>query len=360
MTYSGQFYSLCRERGARGYVISYCPRRERVKDGPFLIEHRPLRFGKGPGPLYHLEQVWYGLRLTMSAVRFRADVAVISGGAHWFALGLLPWLGVKVVPTLHCVLWRKGQPPRNRLGRIIRALNSRFFRNSTAAILSLSNDITEQVSELLRGTPKRIVSFLPTYRRESFAGIAAAPAPPPFRVFFAGRIERNKGVFDLLEIARRFGAEGRRDIEFDLCGEGSALPELRREIERAGISVGFRCHGHVEKPRMRQMYADAHIIIAPTTSDFIEGFNKVVAEGVLAGKPVVTSSICPALEYVRDAVVEVPPDDVRAYGDAILRLREDSAFYESKCRGCASAQDQFYDASRGWAAALAAAISDLP
>ncbi|HZL37571.1 MAG TPA: glycosyltransferase family 4 protein [Tepidisphaeraceae bacterium] len=354
VTYSGQFYSLCRDLGARGYVISYCPRRERIVDGPFIIEHRPLRFGKGPGALYHLGQLWYGLRLTLSAICFRADFAIISGGAHWFSLGLLPWFGVKVVPTLHCVLWRKGQPPTGRVGRTIQSLNGRFFRKSTAGVLSLSNDISQQLSELLRTTPKRVLPFLPTYRRESFDGLADAPAPPPFRVFFAGRIERNKGVFDVLEIARRFQADGRTDIEFDLCGEGSALPELRSRIERAGpaLAARFRCHGHVEKPRMRQMYATAHIIIAPTTSDFIEGFNKVVAEGVLAGKPVITSSICPALEYVRDAVVEVPPNDVAAYGDAILRLRDDAALYEAKRQGCATSQPPFYDAVRGWGAAV--------
>src|SRR6185437_9977736 len=49
------------------------------------------------------------------------------------------------------------------------------------------------------------------------------------------------------------------------------------------------------------------------TTDFIEGFNKVVAEGILAGKPVITSSVCPALEYVADGIVEVPPNDTQAY-----------------------------------------------
>jgi glycosyltransferase involved in cell wall biosynthesis len=352
VTYSGQFYSLCKELGAQGYVISYCPRIEKLIDGPFCIEHRPVPFGKGPGPLYHLGQLWYGIRLTISAVRFGVDVAIVSGGAHWFSLGVLPMLGVKVVPTLHCVLWRKGRPPGGFVGRMVQALNGRFFRKRTAGVLSLSKDISDQLAELLRGTPKNIIPFLPNYRPESFAGLGESPAPPPFRVFFAGRIERNKGVFDLLEIAKRFAAEGRTDIEFDLCGDGSALAELRKAVSDAGIDQRFRCHGHCDKPRMREMYAAAHVVIAPTTSDFIEGFNKVVAEGVLAGKPVVTSSVCPALEYVRDAVVEVPVNDVRAYGNAILRLRQDPAFYQARRDGCAIAQSQFYDASRGWGAAV--------
>ena len=100
------------------------------------------------------------------------------------------------------------------------------------------------------------------------------------------------------------------------------------------------------------MYDVAHVVIVPTTSDFIEGFNKVVAEGVLAGKPVITSSICPALEYVREAVVEVPPNDVDAYAAAIVRLREDANFYQSRREGCKTAQSQFYDVSRGWGAGL--------
>lgn len=352
ITYSGQFYSLCRELDIEGYVISYCPRKEKLTDGPFRIEHRPLRFGKGPGALYHLGQIWYGLRLTLTAVRYRADVAVVSAGAHWFSLALMPWMGVKVVPTLHCVLWQKGRPPRNRIGRIIRGLNGRFFRRSVAGVLSLSNDITEQLRELLGGKSKIVVPFLPTYRRESFEGIESPPTAPPFRVFFAGRIERNKGVFDLLDIAKRFAAEGRTDIMFDLCGEGTALLELRRQVEKAGLGARFRCHGHAQKTQMREMYSRAHVVIAPTTTDFIEGFNKVVAEGVLAGRPVITSSVCPALEYVREAVVEVPPNDAAAYGDAILRLYQDHALYEAKQQGCVLAQAPFYDAGRGWKSAL--------
>ena len=30
VTYSGQFYDLCRDLGAEGYVISYCPRPDKL------------------------------------------------------------------------------------------------------------------------------------------------------------------------------------------------------------------------------------------------------------------------------------------------------------------------------------------
>lgn len=77
-----------------------------------------------------------------------------------------------------------------------------------------------------------------------------------------------------------------------------------------------------------------------------------MAEGILSGRPVVTSRVCPALSYVRDAVVEVPPDDIEGYGNALLRLCDDREFYEEKRRSCLRAQEQFYDISQSWGAAL--------
>jgi len=353
VTYSGQFYDVCRDVGAHAYVIASCPTPGRLRDGRFTIEHRRIPLENGPGPLYHLGQVWAAFRLIVSALLFRADVAVITNGSgHWFPLLLLPLLGVKVVPSLHCVLWPKHRPPRG-VNRIVAQLDAVFFARAAFAILSASRDIERQVKQLTHGRPRPVVEFLPTYRPDLFAGSSAPSVPRrPFRVLFAGRIEQNKGVFDLLNIAARFAASGRTDIEFDLCGDGTALAELRKQAEAKGLAERFRCHGHCNRAFMRDMFGRAHAVIVPTTSDFIEGFNQVVAEGVLAGRPVITSAVCPALDYVRDAVVEVAVDDVQGYGDAILKLCDDETSYQAHCRGCLEAQPQFYDVGRGWAAML--------
>ena len=69
VTYSGQFYDVCRELGARAYVLASCRTPGFFRDGPFTIRHRPVPFEDGPGPLYHLGQVWSGLRLLAWACR---------------------------------------------------------------------------------------------------------------------------------------------------------------------------------------------------------------------------------------------------------------------------------------------------
>ena len=97
-----------------------------------------------------------------------------------------------------------------------------------------------------------------------------------------------------------------------------------------------------------KIYQGADITIVPTTKDFIEGFNKTLAESILAGKPAITSSVCPALSVLEKAVIEVSPEDTRAYTDAILKLRSDKELYEQKCKACLKLQEQFYDESNSW------------
>lgn len=227
VTYSSQFFNACRSLDAQGYVLSSCPEATVFEDEQFKIEHRPNSAQDKSGISYHLHLIWYGLRLTASALRWRADVAVVAEGTtHWFVLLALSLLGVKVVPTIHCVLWGK-YAPQKKLDKLVSKLNGYLFASSHRVMVA-SNDIAAQVKQITIEQPE-ISEFLPLYRRSEFSCIAPPSADrSPFRVLFIGRIEVNKGVFDLLEIAKRFKAEGREDIRFDLCGLGPAFEALKQ------------------------------------------------------------------------------------------------------------------------------------
>jgi glycosyltransferase involved in cell wall biosynthesis len=351
--YATMFYDECRERGAEVYAISYNSRKEILHDGKFTIEHRPRTGGNLGGILYHLSVIWYDLRLIWTALRFRADVAILAGGAEsYFLYPLLTIFGTKVVPSFHCVLWTKhGEIRRSR--RLALSLNRRFLTRGAFAMMAVSNDITEQVKALTKGQHPPIIEFLPSYREQAFAGIADPDATArPFRVMFAGRIEANKGVFDLLKVAEGLYSKGRKEIVFDVCGEGSALKPLKAAARKAGVEEAFMCHGYCMRDEILRIYGNSHVVIAPTTTGFVEGFNKVVAEGILAKRPVITSSVCPALAYVEDAVVEVPPDDVGAYETAILSLADDLDLYEAKSAAAWKLRKQFFDEGRSWGSAF--------
>ena len=229
VTYSGQFYQVCRDLGLEGFALSSHPRAQTVVDPPFRLEHRPLGLERAAGARYHLGEIIYDLRLIASCVRFGADTVLLQGGYHyWFLFALLRPFGIRMIPILMVVLWRKHGALdlyRKLLGR----LNGWFFRRAAWRILSMSDDISRQVAELTSGRSVPIELFFPRFRRELFWPVSP-PASTPFRVLFAGRIEGHKGVFDLLEVARRLASRGRADIEFDLCGTGGAFEELGRRV----------------------------------------------------------------------------------------------------------------------------------
>jgi glycosyltransferase involved in cell wall biosynthesis len=170
---------------------------------------------------------------------------------------------------------------------------------------------------------------------------------------------RTKGIFDLLEIAKGFTSSGRLDIEFDLCGDGSELEKLRQSTIEAGLQNRFRCHGHCTREKMREMYQRCHVVIVPTTSEIGEGFNKVVVEGVLAGRPVITSEACPAVEYVKQAAVIASPNTPAAYASAILLLKDDPTLYAAKRSNCQAVSAPFFDPTQSWKSALANAVQPL-
>ncbi len=357
ITYSAQFYEVCRALNAQAYVISSNRERNFLRDGQFTIEHRPNPLGSASGIAYHLGQVWYGLRLIASAIRFRANALVVAEGTtYWFVLSLLPLLGVAVIPSLHCLLWRQ-YVPQSTTEKWRLKLARNFFAKHCAAVLAVSDDISKQIAQLTQGEHQPILRSFPAYRREQFEQISEPPEKSrPFRVLFVGRVEPEKGVFDLLEIAKRYAAEARRDITFDVCGNGSALKSLRKAAKEARVDSFFLCHGHCNKTKMREMFGRSHVVIVPTRTSFAEGFNKVVVEGILAGRPVVTSAACPNLSLLTPAIVEVPPNDVKAYGDALLKLCSDRKFYQQKRAACVPLQEQFYDLSRSWGARLKAVL----
>ncbi len=357
VAYSGQFFDLCRELKAEAFVLSTCPRRDQLRDGQFRIEHRPHPAHESSGIRFHLGQLSYGLRMIFTALRFQPDLTIVNEGAHWFTLALLTVARIPVVPSLHV---RLSQPVSRKavLRRTVSALNRLFFRHCCSALLVASPEIQ---SDLQLGPRPRAKAFcfLPLYRRATFDNIAQPQhGQRPFNVMYIGRVEANKGALDLVRIARLVCRE-RKDVLFHVCGTGSASEELQKRMSRAGLESRFRLHGYCNRARLAQMYGRAHVVIVPTRSEIGEGFNQVTAEAVLAGRPVIASSLCPAVNYVREAVVEVRPDDLGGYARAILMLASDEAAYRSRQEASAKVQAPFYDSNHSWGAGLKQIVLSL-
>ncbi len=355
-TDSSQFYDWVKEVDAEAMVISYCQREAFLQDGAFTLQQIPKKHYRGI--LYHLYQVWYGIMLCLKAIKFKADIAIIEEGmSHWFVFYLLCFSKIAVIPSLKCTLWPPFLP-LSKTQRILNFLNRKLFQRYSIAILSISKKISEQVFELTHDRHSPVYQFLTIYPRDYFATIA----PPrweqrPFNLLFVGRVVKDKGIFDLVEIAKKLELAGLDSFHIHICGLGSDLPELSKRIGAAGLSSRFTYHGYCDQTKLKEMFSLCHAVIVPTKKTFIEGLPNIVIEGVLAKRPVITSAVCPAIDYVLPAIVEVLPEDIEGYSCAIVQLYRDKLFFESKSRACYDLEDQFYDTNNSWHQSLVRAVA---
>jgi len=348
-TYSGQFYSVCRELGFKGVAIAYNPSTyDRTEEG-IRVRHIPKPKLPQRGALYHIREILYGLRIIYEAIKAKADyVVIVDGTTHWFLLYTLTLMGKKIIPSFFFVLWAEAHTFTG-IKRTLLTWDVKFIKKKPLDILVVSKEVQVQIEKIAKQKVPCTLFFC-NYKRDLFAGMSLKEkANRPTKVLYVGRIETSKGVFDLIKLAENFKNKG-KEIVFDVCGTGSQLDNLKKAVHEKELSPFVNILGHCNHSEIKKRFNDTDIVIVPTRSDFAEGFNQVVTEGILSRRPVVTSSACNALSLLREACVEVPVNDVAAYEVAILDLQNNDNLYREKVRACDALQEHFYNENLGWKA----------
>jgi glycosyltransferase involved in cell wall biosynthesis len=351
ITFSSQFEEFCLDVKAEAYITAYHSNKKTIyRDGAFTLEHRPKPMPGAKGMRYHLAEILYGLGLFLTALRFRANAAVLdSGVTHFFVLSLFRMAGIKPIIVLHNTLWPSGFPPTRLVPRIIAKLDSLFFRWIPAAIIGVSPECIRQVQQLTNGKHPALYQMRAQFHREYFAAIAPSPTydQHPFRIMFIGRIVRFKGVFDILEMAKRVEIKAPGRVRWEICGSGPDHEELKQLQHKMGLKDIVFIRGWTPLKELRDVYARSHVFIVPTRSSFCEGLPMTAAEAVLAERPLITNPVVPALEILRPACLEAQTENTDSYVKVILKLIDDPILYRALCQACPDLQRQFYDREQG-------------
>jgi len=358
ITFSGQIQEFCRAVNAEAYFISTHPRKEILTDQSFTFEHRPKPVRHAAR--FHLTEILYGIGLLTTALRFRAQVVLVdSGCTHFFVLSLFRLFGMRIVPILHNTLWASGFPPIKPAPRLVLWLDSLFWRWIPEAAIAVSPECERQVDLIRKKKYYQIFQTRAQFLPEYFAKIP--PPPPherrPFQMMFIGRIERAKGVFDILEIARRIENSHPGLVRWEICGRGGDFDEFSRRHQELGLGdlVKVRCWTSLDD--LLCVYGRSHACIVPTRSTFTEGLAMTCAEAILAGRPVVTNPVVPALEVLRPACVAAKTNDLESHLECVLELAMDAETYRRLCSACPDLRAQFYDRNFGLAAVLKRALA---
>jgi glycosyltransferase involved in cell wall biosynthesis len=140
----------------------------------------------------------------------------------------------------------------------------------------------------------------------------------PIRLLYAARITSGKGQHVAIEAVKGLHSSIRDRVHLDIVGP-VVDPTYMESLERRAVDAPVTFHGDVSD--LARWYRRADIVLFPTVMEEVFGYSAV--DGMACGKPVVYSKLG-ALQEVTDGIgVEVPPGDVKRFGEAIRRLVKD-------------------------------------
>ncbi len=252
---------------------------------------------------------------------YRPDVLLCEGGSNIFNnLLIYRWAKRRGVPT---IWWGLGEIPGRRyrgLSRVYRWLRLRLMRRSTV-LLGYSSRATDYFErENLTQPIFRAVNCVDTDR--VFVRIGRAEqVQPPLRermalagkrvLLFVGAIEPAKRLGVLLRAYRRLQGSF-DDLALVIVGDGSALPELRRQAESDNLA-GVHFTGRVID-EVSEYFLLADVFVLPGLGGL------AISEAMAHGLPVVctTADGCETdlIQEGKNGHV-IAEDDVEALADAI-------------------------------------------
>jgi glycosyltransferase involved in cell wall biosynthesis len=159
---------------------------------------------------------------------------------------------------------------------------------------------------------------------EPFRNAAAtrAPAAPPRRLVFAGRVDRRKG----LDTAVRGIAEAGLGHKLVVAGpidDDSYRAKVEGLAAQLGVAEQVECRGPLPRAELPALFAESDAMVYPSTEP--ESYGLGLIEAMAAGRPVITSALGGPREYLRDGknALLFAPRDHAGLARALQRLEEE-------------------------------------
>lgn len=248
--------------------------------------------------LRHLPEV---ARVWRTVWSWRPDVVHVHDHADPRCLAV--GLGSPVVMTVHDPVPHPGQPALGGITRAASAVSWRVWLRRARILVVHGEDLRREMVSLHGGAR---VESLPFGQRP-----VRVPFPPPDRpaVVFFGRLERYKGLRELLSAMERVW-EQRPDIELVVAGTGSDAGVVR------GHPRVRLMEGYVPESKIDDLLRQASLVVLPYTQASQSAVGSLAME---RGVPVIVSDAGSLPELALDRSFVTPAGDVAALAGAILR-----------------------------------------
>ncbi len=211
-------------------------------------------------------------------------------------------------------------PELDRTHRRIRRLRQRILRSARAIVAN-----SHGLARLSARTDPFPVAVVANGVDCAMFRPSADPQPEaeaPFRILFAGRLQKQKNVGVLLDELARLRRDGMTAFRLDVAGDGPLGPELRERARDLALTECVAWHGWLAKSDLVSLYRRADCFVNPS---LYEGLPNTVTEAMACGLPVVASRAIGNDELVaeKETGLLFALDEPRQLGDALKVLMRD-------------------------------------
>ncbi len=179
-------------------------------------------------------------------------------------------------------------------GLYVRGMNgikdkiSRFFYKKAYAIFTVSDYFTTMVNDYSHRKIAVTIRPMISYTNSDIVYDRTYQVPTSFKILFLGRIDKEKGLCELLKAAKILHEKG-FVFHLEIIGDGSYMQNLisiKKELNILDyVSFGGPVYDEVEKAKL---YRDSDLYILPT---YHEGFPRTLYESMIFGTPIVTTIV---------------------------------------------------------------------
>ena len=140
-------------------------------------------------------------------------------------------------------------------------------------------------------------------------------------LLYHGRVDRRKGVFDMIDALILLRDEG-LTFRLVVSGIGPDLEETTQRLEAADLQKLTTMRGYVSYDEAPAAYAGADIFVSPT---YAEGFSNTILEAMATGLATISCRVVGVVDCLRDGEngLLVEPGDIAALAAGLRRLIAD-------------------------------------
>lgn len=273
--------------------------------------------------------------VTEAAMKLLRDTPIDVVHAHdWLvayaAAGVKNTFDLPMVGTVHATEYGRHQgnlpEPMNRLIHQVEW----WLTYEARRVITCSEYMADQVRDIFELPIEKIDTIPNGVDLEDFAPDGdltlfreSRVAPGERMVFFAGRLEYEKGVQTVLDALRLV----EQPVRFYVAGVGTHSDELRAHVDRAGLSEKVHFVGFIDDAELQRYYAAADLAVVPS---LYEPFGMVALETMASGTPCIAADTGGLRELiVHEATgLRFIPGDPASLAATIDRLLTDAVLHQ--------------------------------